>query len=202
MPHERLALLLILLLSALLAVPAKATVLLVAAPPANPMLPQALAADEADQDEPLEDEAAEEKAEDEAREAEECEVGEEQCAPEAGDEEGCLLTAVQATVSASPHADRIRVAIRYTALRPAAVAVRYQVRVDSGGVRLGSVQAHFVRKGVFHDTIVLNDRELGKVISAREVAIGLHALNTPDYCRHVFQQHLTPRRSGNRQLFS
>jgi hypothetical protein len=201
MPNERLALLLILLLSALLAVPAKAALPPVATPSAAPLLPQAFAADEAEEDEAQDDESSEAEVEDEALESEECELGEDECEAEAGDEEECLLTAAQATVSSGAHANRIRVAIRYTAFRPAAVAVSYQVR-GGGGVRLGSAQAHFARKGVFHDTIAVSDRELAQVSAAREVAIGLHALNTPAYCRQVFQQHLTPKRTGSRLLFS
>jgi hypothetical protein len=197
MPNERLALLLILLLSALLAVPAKGAVPPLGAAPAAPQLPQALAVEEADEDEPFE---AEDEGEDEALEAEECEEGE--CEAEAGESEECLLAAAEATVSASPRADRIRVAIRYAAFRPAAVAVSYQVRAGGGVLRLGAAQARFGRKGVFHDTVAISDRQLSKVIAAREVAIGLHALNTPGYCRQVFQQRLTPKRTGNRLLFS
>lgn len=202
MPNERLALLLILLLSALLAVPAKGAV---RPPVASPDVHGALRALGAP--EVIEAEAEEvEGGEEEASEAEECEVGEEECeAEEGGEEEApeeCLLASAQATVEANAHADRLHVSIRYRTFQPAAVTVTYQLRGSAGSAHLGAVQAHFGRKGVFHDTVAISGRELSKVIAAREVAIGLHALNTPAYCRQVFQQRLTPKRAGKRLLFS
>lgn len=199
MPNERLALLSILLLSALLAVPAKAAVA-PSVPPSAPPLPQVLVAAEADEGE---DESSEdEDGDEEAAEDEECEADAEECEAAAAKDEECLLTAAKATVSAGPHADRLRVAIRYAAFRPAAVAVSYEVRSGGRSARIGGAQTHLGRKGVFHDAIEVSDSELSKVTAAREVAIGLHPLNTPGYCKQVFEQHLTPKRTGNRLLFA
>jgi hypothetical protein len=115
------------------------------------------------------------------------------------EEEECILEDATARVSANPGNNTIRVTIRYKAIAPASVSIKARLRGSKGQLNLGSSQARFRRAGAFHDSFGLSEKRMEKALAAREFAIDLQALNTPDYCR----LHLTAHRGGtSKRLWS
>lgn len=135
---------------------------------------------------------------------EECEVfgegEEEEFCEEAEGEDGtppeCLLSSAEATVSAVPSRDTLRLSVRYTARAPAAVKVEYWLRGGKGPLRLGEDRKRFNRQGTFRATERLSDPQMAKVIAARNFTVELQAVNTPKYCHRYFDQKLSVKRAS------
>jgi len=125
------------------------------------------------------DEEAEEACEEEELEAEELEE--------------CGLSSADAIVSVSPRHDTVRLAIRYKAFAPTAVAIEYRLRGGKGSLKLGQSTKRFSRSGLFHDTEKLSEKGMTRVMAAREFIVTLRAVNSPHRCRGLFDQHLTIR---------
>lgn len=153
------------------------------------------------------DGASEDEDEDEAgwESEEECETfgegaEEEEFCEAAEDEDGtppeCLLSSAEATVSAVPARDTLRLAIRYTARTPAAVKIEYSLRGGKGSLRLGADQRRFNRQGTFRISERLGASQMAKVIAARSFTVKLQAVNTPRYCHRYFDQKLSVRRTS------
>lgn len=152
-----------------------------------------------------EEEAPEEENEDSWEYSEECEVfgegeEEEEFCEEVEGEDGtppeCLLSSAEATVSAVPARDTLRLSIRYTARTPAAVKVEYWLRGGKGPLRLGEDRKRFNREGTFRSTERLSDPQMAKVVAARNFTVELQAVNTPSYCHRYFDQKLTVKRNS------
>lgn len=108
----------------------------------------------------------------------------------------CLLSSAEATVSAVPARDTLRLSVRYTARSPAAVKVEYWLRGGKGPLRLGEDRKRFNRQGTFRATERLSDPQMAKVVAARNFTVELQAVNTPRYCHRYFDQKLTVKRNS------
>ncbi|HWC09145.1 MAG TPA: hypothetical protein VG458_08835 [Solirubrobacterales bacterium] len=158
----------------------------------------------------LEEEAEDEREEEaEAEEGweyeEECEVvgegeQEEEVCEEVEGEDGtppeCLLNSADATVSAVPARDTLRLSVRYTSRSPAAVKVEYWLRGGKGPLRLGEDRKRFNRQGTFRSSERLSDPQMAKVVAARNFTVELQAVNTPRYCHRYFDQKRTMKRAS------
>ncbi len=184
-----LSLLLVLIGLFALAAPAQALTL--------PVIPVGTSeAPEADEGE-TDAEADSSEAEDD--EVEECDVEEEECEEaELEEAEECILEDATARVAANPGNNTVRLTIHYKAFTPASVAIKAKLRGSKGQLNLGSSQARFRRAGAFHGSFALSEKRMEKALAAREFAIDLQAVNTPDYCR----LHLTAHRGGGKRLWS
>lgn len=155
---------------------------------------------------PEPEEAEEEAGGDEGWEYEECEVGEDEEEAECDEEleeatpPECLLRSAVATVSASPTHDTVRLSLRYTARSSAAVNVGIKLRGGKGALRLGIDQGRFKRAGVFRQTERLSERQMTKVLAAKNFTVELAAVNTPRYCHRYFDRHLTVKRASGASL--
>lgn len=157
-------------------------------------------------DEELEDEFEEGAEDEEDWEYEEgCEVfgegeEEEEICEEVEEEEGppseCLLSSAEATVSALPARDTLRLSVRYTSRAPAAVKVEYSLRGGKGSLRLGEERKRFNRQGTFRASERLSDPEMARVVAARSFTVELQAVNTPRSCHRYFDQKLTVKRAS------
>lgn len=150
-----------------------------------------------------ETEAAEEaEGEGEEEELEACEEAE-----EAGEEcevrsrsaeevpDACVLSSAEATASLLPAHDQVQVTLRYTALATAVVSIRYSLRGAKGAVKMGSASHRFSRRGVFRETEKLSEAEMAKARAATEFDVRLDVVNSPQYCRGLFDSRLTARHS-------
>jgi hypothetical protein len=153
----------------------------------------------------VEGEEGEEEADDlcemlepeDAEEAEtvECEEeGEEEVSPD------CLISSAEATVAAVPGRDQVRLAVRYKALQASVVAVELKLRGGKGTLDLGAATERFHRAGVLRQSTVLSDAQMARVEAAREFTVGIEAVNTPKYCRGLFDRHLTVRHAAGSGL--
>jgi hypothetical protein len=161
----------------------------------------------AEDDEGEEDDEAESSEEDEAEveeceEAEESEEGEEaeageECAEsgDAGSEAppACLLSRTAATASVNPDSGKLRLTVRYEALSPTTVAIEYRLRGGKGPLRLGDAKKHLGRAGTLHLTETVSERQLPKVLAARDFTVQLRPAGTPRYCQRLLDRHLTIR---------
>ena len=165
------------------------------------------ALDDEAEDAAVEDAAVEDDGEsEEAWEAEEeCEVfgegeEEEEFCEEVEGEDGtppeCLLSSAEATVSALPGRDTLRLTVDYTARTPAAVKVEYWLRGGKGPLRLGEDRQRFNRQGTFRSSERLSDTQMAKVVAAHNFTVELQAVNTPRYCHRYFDQKLTVKRAS------
>lgn len=143
----------------------------------------AAGADEGDQCEFVDDEAAEEACEErlEERELQEAEA------------EECRLESAEATVAAVPGRNELRLTVRYRTLAPSTVAVALQLRGPKGSLALGTETTRFGRTGTLHSEETLSDAQMARALAAKEFTVGLHAINTPDFCSDAFERHLTAR---------
>jgi hypothetical protein len=139
---------------------------------------------------------------------EECEfVGEDEeeefCEETEGDDgtpPECLLSSAEATVSAIPARDTVRLSVRYTARSSAAVKVELFLRGGKGPLSLGEDRKRFERKGTFRQTERLTEDQMKKVVAARNFTVELQAVNTPRYCHRYFDQKLTVKRASGAGL--
>lgn len=152
---------------------------------------------------PEDDEEAE-AAEAESEEVEVCEEtedGVEECtvettASEAEASGACMLKSAEAMVLVLPAKDSVRLTLRYTTFTPAVVSVQYSLRGRKGSLKMGADSRRFSRKGVFRETEKLTEAEMAKVKAATEFDVRLRAVNTPGYCRQLFDRELTSKRHG------
>jgi len=164
---------------------------------------------EEDDEEAIEED--EEEAEDENEESEDpviaalmaCEgaADEERCEEQVVKEseaEECLLEYADASVKASPGANRVTLAVRYRSFEPISVDLDARLRGAKGSLRLGSDRARFRRSGVFHDTFKLGERQMAKALAARQFTVDLQAAGTPGDCA----VHLTASRAGAKPRWS
>lgn len=140
-------------------------------------------------------EAAEcEVVEEESREEEEeCESAEVDFTPPAA----CFLETADAAVSADLVHDKLRLALRYTAGKPAAVSVDYFLRGSKGALNLEGDQKHFGRDGVFRLTQDLTDVQAKKVAAAKSFTVTVDPVNAPRSCGEFLDQHLTVKRGAS-----
>lgn len=152
-----------------------------------------------------EDEEEAEAAEAEEEEVEVCEEteeGVEECvvveekseSKEAAD--ACMVKSANATVLVLPAKNTVRLTLRYTTFAPAVVSVRYGLRGRKGNVKMGAESSRFSRKGVFHKTEKLSEKEMAKAVAATEFDVRVHAVNAPGYCRKLFDLELNSRSSA------
>lgn len=184
---------------ALLGLPVAAGAATLHAPPALqlPRLDDGPEEAEAAGDEEAEAETGEEEGD---LEAEGCEEADEECWEEEGEDEVCILTSAEASVETDGHSGRVRLAVRYSSFRPAAVAIDLRLRGPRGAADLGTAHARFGRGGVFHDVFAPGRHRLAKVLAAHQFTVVLHPVNTPRYCRYVIEDRLGPRaRGGHRR---
>jgi hypothetical protein len=131
----------------------------------------------------FDDETAEEACEEEVEERELQEA----------EAEECRLESAEATVAAVPGRNQLRLTVRYRALAPSTVAVALQLRGPKGALALGTDTARFGRTGTLHSEETLSDAQMARALAAKEFTVGLHAINTPDFCSDAFERHLTAR---------
>lgn len=150
----------------------------------------------------IEDEEAEEDAEE--VEIEECEAlneegEEEECESEEvdyGPPPACVLESADAAVSADLVHDKLRLALRYTAVKPASVAVDYFLRGNKGPLNLEGDQQHFGRDGVFHLTQSLTEAQAKKVAAAKSFTVTVAPVNAPRSCHSFLDQYLDVKRGA------
>lgn len=132
------------------------------------------------------DEAAEEACEEalEAKEVEEAEA------------EECRLDSAEATVAAVPGRNQLRLTIRYKTFEPSAVSIDLELRGAKGSLDLGADSARFGRTGTLRSTETLSEAQMQRALAAREFTVGIHAVNTPGFCRQSFERHLTARKEA------
>jgi hypothetical protein len=154
----------------------------------------------------IDDEEAEDEegSEDEEIEAEECEVldeeGEEEaCEGAEGDltpPPACFLSSVDAAVSADLVHNKLHLALRYTAVKPATVGVDYWLRGSKGPLNLEGDQRHFGRSGVFRLTQSLTDAQAKRVAAAKSFDISVAPVNAPRSCGSYLDQQLEVKRAA------
>lgn len=137
----------------------------------------------------------------EAEAEEEGEVEEEECG---GSGPGlappqCLLTSAVATVSASK-SDKVRLAIRYTAVSPVTVEIDYWLRGSKGPLTMAGEKEHFGTSGVYRETAKLTDSQMTKVRAAKSFTIRLRPQGAPSYCRPFQDSHLTTKHADHGEL--
>jgi hypothetical protein len=138
------------------------------------------------------DEASDCESQDEAEE-EACEEAEEEAEAAAARAVECRLDSAEATVAALPGHDQVRLTVRYRTYQPSAVTVELRLRGGKGALDLGVATARFGRSGVLHSRETLSDQQMAQAMAAKEFTVGLHAINSPHYCRGLFERHLTAR---------
>ncbi len=156
--------------------------------------------EEAEDESEAGDEAGEEalddcEFEDEARE-EACEEAAEEREAEEAEAEECRLESAEATVTALPNHNQVRLTVRYKTFEPSAVAIGLSLHGAKGGLDLGNENARFGRSGAFHAAETLSDQQMARALAAREFTVALHAINTPGFCGEEFERHLSARKSA------
>ncbi|HEX2391644.1 MAG TPA: hypothetical protein VHI77_01865 [Solirubrobacterales bacterium] len=126
---------------------------------------------------------------DDQREACEEEVEEQEAREE------CGLSEAASTASADPASGTLHVVVHYRAYSPGKVSVGYSLRGGKGSLNIGPKTERFARKGVFHDAVRLGKGQMAKVLAARQLTIELQALDAPDHCEGLFDQHVDIKRN-------
>ncbi len=152
----------------------------------------------------IDDEEAADEGDDEEIEVEECEAAdeegeEEECEGEdvdLGPPPACFLESADAAVSADLIHDRLRLALRYTAVKPATVAVDYFLRGNRGPLNLEGGQGHFGHSGVFHLAQSLTEAQAKKVAAAKSFTVTVDPVNAPRSCGSFLDQHLDVKRGA------
>jgi hypothetical protein len=165
------------------------------------LVPDALAAPSAEEEEgeaaASEDEGLEIEEECEEEEPGEC-AEDSDGGPEAPAE--CLLTSVDPMVFASGNSDKIRLRLRYATTSPTTVKVEYGSHGAKGSLFLGSEKKRFGRQGVLRLNRKLTESQMAKVLAARDFTVRLRVLGTPRWCGSYFDRHLNLRRATPRGL--
>ncbi len=152
----------------------------------------------------IDDEEGEDEGGDEEIEVEECETAdedgeEEECEGEEADlgpPPACFVESVDAAVSADLVHDKLRLALRYTTVKPATVAVDYSLRGNKGPLNLEGDQQHFGRNGVFRLTQDLTEAQAKKVAAAKSFTVTVDPVNAPRSCSDFLDQHLDVKRGA------
>jgi hypothetical protein len=152
----------------------------------------------------IDDEEAEDDGDEEEVEVEECEAAdeegeEEECEGEEADlglPPACFVESVDAAVSADLAHDRLRLALRYTTVKPATVAVDYFLHGSKGPLNLEGDQQHFGPNGVFRLSQDLTEAEAKKVAAAKNFTVTVDPVNAPRSCSNFLDQHLDVRRGA------
>jgi hypothetical protein len=198
----------LLLLLATLALAREATLARAAAPSGGPAS-TAFAVDEEEEEDDEEDQfdfSGEDEG-DETEEADRCasddEAKEEACEERLEEKESeelmaseCRLSVAEATVATVPAQDQVRLTVHYRTVEPSAVAVELRLRGAHGPLDLGVDSGHFAESGTFHATEQLSEPEMDRAMAAREFTVGIHAVNSPRFCREIFERHLTAHHGG------
>lgn len=162
-------------------------------PTPSPLLAAAFDEDEDEAEASEDDEFEFELCEDE-EESEFCEAEEEDGdRPEAPPE--CLLTRAEASISAAPNRDRVRLQIRYAMSSPGTVIVDYGLHGSRGSLFLGSERRQFGRQGVLRLTETLTEAKMEKVVAARSYTVRLRVPAAPRYCQSLFERQLDVRQA-------
>lgn len=146
-------------------------------------------AEASEDDEGFEFEFCEDEDEAEYCEAEEDGPGGPEAPPE------CLLSSAQASVSATPNRDRVKLQIRYSMSSPSAVAVDYGLHGAKGSLFLGSERRQLGRSGVLRLSEDLSEIQMTKVLAAKNFVVRLRVPAAPRYCQSLFDRQLDVRRA-------
>jgi len=144
---------------------------------------------EASEEDEFEFELCENEDEDEFCEAEE----DDSDRPDAPSE--CLLTRTEASVSASPARDRLRLQIHYEMSSPSAVGVDYGLHGAKGSLYLGGEKKQLGRKGVLRLSEDLTEAQMEKVMAAKGFTVRLRVPAAPRYCQPLFDRQLNVRQA-------
>jgi hypothetical protein len=188
----------LLLLLATLALTREATLARAAAPTGGPTA----AAFVDDEEEDEYDFSGEDEEGDESEEVDRCasddEAKEEACEERLEEKEveelmasECRLSVAEATVATVPGQNQVRLTVHYRTVEPSAVAVELRLRGAHGPLDLGVDSGHFSQAGTFHATEQLSEPEMERAMAAKEFTVGIHAVNSPHFCRGIFERHLT-----------
>lgn len=147
------------------------------------------------------DDEDEDEDDEEEIEVEECEVAdeEEECESEEADlgpPLACFVESADAAVSADLVHDKLRLALRYTTVKPATVSVDYFLRGNRGPLNLEGDQQHFGPSGVFRLTQDLTEAQAKKVAAAKSFTVTVDPVNAPRSCSNFLDQHLDVRRGA------
>jgi hypothetical protein len=190
-----------LMLAALcLAVPAQvgATVLVPGFQTSAVNMPPSEEETEEEEEEEEEEDGEEPPSDDpEERAEEEDEAGETEEATGPFPPDECLLRTARARLFDYSARDRVRLVIRYTSLAPAEVEVSYRLK---NGVKLGTVERRFSKKGVFRLSRRLNPTQADKVSTAKGFAVQLSIPAAPSYCGRYYTRRLTTKRTVHNQV--
>jgi hypothetical protein len=173
-----------------------------AAPTGGPAAPAVFVEDDEDEAEEDEFDLAGDDESDDEDEVNPCasdnEAKEEACEEKLEEEEAeelmaseCRLSAAEATVTAVPGQNEVRLTVRYRTVQPSSVAVELRLRGARGPLDLGVESARFGRTGTLHVTKELSEAEMERAAAAKEFTVGIHAVNSPRFCRGLFERHLT-----------
>jgi hypothetical protein len=102
----------------------------------------------------------------------------------------CLLSKAEATVFAAANRDRVRLRIRYTTTSPTPVAVDYGLHGSKGALYLGGDRERFAKHGVLRLTRDLTDKQMAKVMAAKDFTVRLRVSAAPGYCKAFFDHQL------------
>jgi hypothetical protein len=209
-PLARLAALVaaVLVLLAALALARGAAFAHAAAPAGGPAAAPAVFVED-DEDEAEEDEfdfAGDDESDEEAEDnpcASDNEAKEEACEEKLEEEEAeelmadeCRLSAAEATVTSVPGQNEVRLTVRYRTFQPSSVAIELRLRGARGPLDLGVDSARFNRAGTVHLTRELSDAEMERAAAAKEFTVGIHAVNSPRFCRGLYERHLTAHKGS------
>jgi hypothetical protein len=146
---------------------------------------------------------SEDEGDEEELELEECEAAEEEDEEvECEDEEvdfgpppACFLSSADAAVSTDLVHNKLRLAVRYTAVQPATVAIDYWLRGSRGPLNLDGDEQRFGRDGVFRLTQSLTEAQAKRVAAAKNFTVTVDPVNAPKSCSEFLDQHLSVRKA-------
>lgn len=144
---------------------------------------------EASEDDEFEFELCEDEDESDFCEAEEDDSERLEAPPE------CLLTRAEASVSAAPNRDRLRLQVRYETSSPTAVTVDYGLHGSKGSLYLGSERKQFGRRGVLRLSETLSEAKMEKAMAAKNFTVRLRVPAAPRYCQSLFDRQLDVRQA-------
>jgi hypothetical protein len=151
---------------------------------------------------------AEEEEEEEELEAcveLEGEAGDEGCEAEVEEPEAfeaCGRSAADATVTAKPVRDhlRLRLVLHYRVSSPAAVRIGLRFHGRKGSGNLGQSTAHLSHSGVFRESIRLERGPMTRVLAAHEFHVSLRISAAGARCHSELDQSLRSRRAAGKAI--
>jgi hypothetical protein len=191
---RKLPILLALLLASLLLLAAAASAHALTLPALSAGPPLVAPGGEEEEAEGGEDESSPaEEAESEACEDEEDEGCEEELELEAAEE--CLLEDADASFTAAPGADQVRLRVHYRAFEATEVIVDARLRGSKGALHLGTDRARFHRSGVYRYSFDLSSKQMAKAAAAKDLEVDLYAVGTPADCAMQLAASRAPHRA-------